>query len=70
MLSAFCFKRAKVFLAVPSLFIKNAAFFALLLNFGLYQKKYASADRLAINNSSVAVSLKKIFMEVLSGVDA
>ena len=66
----FSFNRANVFLAAASLFAVNVVVDILVLNFGLYQKKYASADILAISNSNVAVSFIKNFMEVLPGFDA
>jgi hypothetical protein len=61
--AVFSFNRTTIFLAAASLFTVKLVFDTLVLNFGLYQKKYANADMLAISNNNVAVSFIKNFME-------
>jgi hypothetical protein len=68
--SAFNFTLTNVFLSDASVADLNTPACAVVLNFGLYQKKYATAEKLTISNKIVAVSFIKNFMEALSGFDA
>ena len=70
MSSACCFIRSKAFLSVSFFVTLKENIEALVLNFGLYQKKYANAEMQANNSNRVAVVLKINFMKVLLGLDA